>query len=391
MTHSFWQRRASRTHRHADVCVVGGGIAGVSVAYWLRRLAPGRRVMLVEAGRLASKASGRNAGFLLPGADPVSAEALGPERAARVWQFSLENEREVVETFGAACDFQPTGHLAAAGDEAEAEALASLAADLVRRGAAPEGSLRVLDGAETDRASGGEGFAGGLHIGTGGTLDPVRLVQAIAAASSADVLEHEPVQALEPSAGGIRVVTAGQVVEAPQVVLALNAFLPSLVPELSAHVQPVRAQMLATTPAPHTLVQPIYSHTGHFYTRQLPDGTVLCGGARHLYEQEEVGLGDRTTGGLQRALEGYLAYHFPALGPLNVQQRWSGPMGFSPDGLPSVGRVPGIEGALWVGGFTGHGMSLGVRMGRLVADRLLDCEDPYADLFDAERLLLASG
>ena len=197
MTFSFWQRRAVRTHRRADVCIVGGGIAGVSVALWLRRLAPALQVTLVEAGRLAERASGRNAGFLLPGADPVTAEALGPERAARVWQFSLENERLVVDGFGAACGFRPTGNLAAAGDSAEADQLAALAADLVQSGAAPRGTLRVLDAAATDRATGGEGFAGGLHIGTGGTLDPVRLVQAIAAASGAEVVEHEPVQAIE--------------------------------------------------------------------------------------------------------------------------------------------------------------------------------------------------
>ena len=389
MTFSFWQRRASRTHRRADVCIVGGGIAGVAVAYALRQMAPERRVTLVEADRLASKASGRNAGFLLPGADPVTADALGTERAARVWQFSLENERLVVDGFGAACGFQPTGHLTAAGDEAEADQLAALARALVGFGAAPAGTLRVLDAAAADRATGGESFAGGLQIGTGGTLDPVRLVAAVAAASGADIAEHEPVQAIEASAAGLRVVTAGHVVEAEHVVLALNAFAPALLTELAAYVRPVRAQMLATAPAPAVLAQPVYTHTGHFYTRQLPDGTVLCGGARHLYSAEEVGLEDATTAALQAALEGYLAYHFPALGRLHVAQRWSGPMGFSPDGLPSVGDVPGLDGALWVGGFTGHGMSLAMRMGRVVAARLLGRKDPYADLFDAERLQAA--
>ena len=44
-----------------------------------------------------------------------------------------------------------------------------------------------------------------------------------------------------------------------------------------------------------------------------------------------------------------------------------------------------MAGCLWVGGFTGHGMGYGFRMGRLVAATLLGQPDTFADLFDARR------
>ncbi len=66
-------------------------------------------------------------------------------------------------------------------------------------------------------------------------------------------------------------------------------------------------------------------------------------------------------------------------------------MSFSPDGLPVLGDVPGVAGALWGGGFTGHGMGFGLRFGELAARRLLGLDDPDADLFDPARFEGAPG
>ena len=55
-------------------------------------------------------------------------------------------------------------------------------------------------------------------------------------------------------------------------------------------------------------------------------------------------------------------------------------MGFSPDELPFVAGVPDVPGAVAVGGFTGHGMGLGLRVGQIVARRLLGRADAADDL-----------
>jgi glycine/D-amino acid oxidase-like deaminating enzyme len=131
---------------------------------------------------------------------------------------------------------------------------------------------------------------------------------------------------------------------------------------------------------------PVYSHDGYFYVRQRPDGRVLVGGARHLHREAEVGYEDATTPALQRDLASYLAAHFPGFGSPEAVRRWSGTMGFSPDGLPVASGVPGVPGAHVACGFSGQGMSYALRFGRLMARRVLGRDDPAADLFDARRL-----
>jgi len=68
VTRSFWQRRHQAAERAADIAIVGGGVIGCATAFWLHRLRPQLRLILLEAGALADGASGRNAGFILPGA-----------------------------------------------------------------------------------------------------------------------------------------------------------------------------------------------------------------------------------------------------------------------------------------------------------------------------------
>lgn len=355
----------------ADIAIVGGGIIGCATAFWLHRLQPRLRLVLLEARALADGASGRNAGFILPGA---SADFLkdcrhyGEARARRLWQFTRENRMLLVgELDPSAFNWEASGALIVAGS-AEEEKRLQESVSLLRSDGVP---AIFLTAAEINRRLQARGYRGGLYLPEGGCLDPVALVQYLAAQSEAVVLTHHPVLEWSPSSEGVRLSTPYGSVRAGQVLLALNAYLPRLLPETAAYVRPVRAQMLATEPAGCRWVScPVYSHDGFFYLRQLPDGALLLGGARHLHLEEEVGYEDTTTEALQADLERYLCAYFPQTRRLQICCRWSGTMGFSPDGLPVIGPVPGLAGSYWAAGFTGHGMSYGFRMGRLLAELL---------------------
>ena len=382
-TYSPWQRPLPP---ECDVAVVGGGVMGAATAYWLRQLDPSLRLALVEAETMAFGASGRNAGFLLLGSHvdyATAVEAVGRERARRLWRFTRENAVLLRDLGGEeAFELQRTGSLLAAGDEAEAARL-HRSADLLRE----DGVEAVyLDAAAANARANAEHFRGALVVPEGGMLHPAKLVRHLAAGSGAALLEGARVTALAPGSGGVRLVSEAGVLEAPRAVLCLNAFLPRLVPELAGYVRPVRAQMLATAPVAPFLDRPVYSHEGYFYVRQRPDGRVLLGGARNLHEADEVGYDDATTEALQSDLEAYLHRHFPASGAPVVERRWSGTMGFSPDGRPVVGNVPGVPGAVFACGFTGHGLSYGVRFGLLLAHLALGQDDEARDLFAVERL-----
>ncbi len=377
MTRSFWHRQHQAPDRWADVAVVGGGVVGCATAFWLHRLRPRLRLVILEAASLADGASGRNAGFILPGATAdflKDCQRYGESRARQLWHFTRENREALLrELDPLAFGWEASGALLVAGSAEEEKRLREGAVRL-----RSEGVLAAfLPSAEINRRLQTQGFRGGLFLPEAGCLDPVALVHCLAVHSEALVLMHHPVEAWVPQPNHVRLETAYGAVEAGQVVFALNAYLPLLLPETAVYVQPVRAQMLATFPATHRwITSPLYTHDGFFYVRQLSSGHVLVGGARHLHLEEEVGYMDTTTETLQMDLQRYLHTYFPQAQSLPVMCRWSGTMGFSPDGLPIIGSIAGLEGSYWVGGFSGHGMGYAFRMGRLLAELVLGYPNP---------------
>lgn len=381
-TRSPWQHPA---RLDAEVAVVGGGVIGVATAWAIQRLQPGTRVVVLEAQRLAFGASGRNAGFLLLGThgDYASAVAAhGRDRARRLWQFTADAYTLAADLAERAdIGFSPSGSVLAAGSKAEAERLRASSDLLSDDGGASD----WMAGADAGERFGVSGFEGALFVRQGGVIDPVRLVHALARESDARIVEGWRCQRIERDGDRVRLSSEHGQVVADRVLVATNAWLPEILPETARHVRPVRAQMLMTAPVPSVLTTPVYSHSGYFYVRQRADGRILLGGARHLHRDTEVGVVDATTPALQADLEAYLARHVPAAAGASIERRWSGPMGFSPDGLPCLGEVTGVPGAWWAGGFTGHGMGYSLRFGLLAARRLLGVSDPDADLFAAPR------
>ncbi len=384
-TASPWQRPFPPAQ--IDFAVVGGGIIGAATAYALSRLEPEATVLILEAERLASGASGRNAGFLMPGAgkDPAtSVDSYGEEVTRLIWRFNMENVDMVQRIAGDAAGVRLTGFELVAGSEEEAERL-NRSGDIVRSFGTP---CKVMEARKANDRLGTEGFFGGLFVAAGGVVDPVALVRRLAQLSQATVIEQSPVTGI--SASGDEVVLSGQDFEVicGKAILCLNAYLPRLLPGTESLVRPVRAQMLATAPVDRFLEPPVYTHDGFFYVRQRVDGRMLIGGARHFYIDEERGYEDLTTHALQRDLESFLHTHFPRAGRPPIQRRWSGTMGFSPDGLPIVGRMSGNDRVLYACGFTGHGLAYGARFGQLLANQALGRRDAAATLFSNTRASL---
>lgn len=387
MTLSFWQEAHRDRTVSYDALVVGGGLVGCSAAYWLAQSRPSWRIGIVEARTIGYGASSRNAGFVLQGTDCdylKDVKRYGARTARRLWHFTRASRDLMFDELSPqAFGGDSQGSLTVAGTAEEDERLRA-SVPRMRSAGAP---VVYLSAGETNERLHSTGFYGSLYVTSGAVVDPLRLVQHIAEASGADVLPHHPVQNVRSERGQTVLVTPERSFEAPRVVFAMGPSLTALFPSLGRYVRPVRAQMLATEPASDAVLQvPAYSHAGAYYLRQLPNGVVLVGGGRHEHrDAEETGV-DTTTPAVQASIERYLHTFFPWTQGLSVRQRWSGTMGFSPDGRPVVGTPPGLSQALFAAGFTGHGISYGFRMGRLLADALCRRGRPDAyDLFSTER------
>lgn len=352
------------------MAVVGGGFVGLSAAYWLTRM--GKRPLLLEAGHLAGRASGRNAGFLLTGSPQpfLRLEArVGPEAARAFWELTRENREllrsELLDPGRVACDFQDEGSwlaIVGGGEEEEAELRAS-----GERLAALGFEIDWHDGAEVRAASGSPRITAALHQPRDGGLDPVLLCRGIAEVGAFPVRTGAWVHRLEPRGDRIEIVADGGSVVAERVVVALNAYAAALLPWLAREIRPVRGQMVATVPVDPLIRGAWYLNHGFEYVRQARDGSVVVGGGRRAAEAAEIGFLEYPTAGVQGALERFVQEAYPALAERPIARRWAGVMAFTPDGMPRVGRAPGTPGIVYAAGFNGHGMSLGFVTGKHLA------------------------
>lgn len=351
--------------RRAEVVIVGGGITGVAL---LRHLAArGVDAVLLEREHLAAGASGRNAGFLLQGvAESYAAAArrYGRDVARAVWELTADNHRRLLELAGGA----PIGHarrgsLTVATSEEERDDL-HLAESLLREDGF---AARYLEGPPV-LGPAIAGHRGGLLNPDDGEVVPTAAVTAVAAAQRGRVHERTRVVAVQPGHSGVLVCADRGEVECGSVVLATNAWTSHLAAAVA--VRPVRAQMLASAPWPAPVAaRPVYAEWGFQYWRQLDDGRVLVGGFRNRTLGAEVGYEVTPTA----AVQGHLEDHLRALGvAARVAHRWAGTMGFSPDGLPLVGPVPGHPAVHVCAGYSGHGFGFAVECARILVEHLLD-------------------
>jgi gamma-glutamylputrescine oxidase len=343
----------------AEVVIVGGGITGVALLDVLRE--EDIDAILLEREDVAAGASGRNAGFLLTGVAENYARAAalhGRDTAAAVWDFTAENHA-LTAAYAARLNagYRRRGSMTVALDGDEAASLAEAATMLAEDGLAGE----LIGPSDVP------GGVAALFNATDGEVDPLRLVRGIATANAGRVFEHHPVLAVEDGQNTAVVRLAGGAIEAAAVVLATNAWTSQLLP--SVPIRPVRAQMLASAPVRGRIPVPVYAEWGHRYWRQREDGVVLVGGFRHRAPAEEVGLDALPTRRLQRLLDGQLR---ELAVDAAVTHRWAGIMGFSDDGLPLVGLVPGCRRVHVCGGYTGHGMGFAVNAATALSRRLID-------------------
>ena len=358
-------------HIETDVLVVGAGICGVSAALALQRRGIDYRI--VERHSTGWGASTRNAGFLMRGAAENykrAVELYGRELARTVWRWTEENveglRREGIDSL--ATYQRIPSCLLALDDEERDELLTSV--ELLKR-----------DGFETAWVESGEDTAWKLGRPRGGLMNPgdsacnsFELMRFLGGKLRQQVIEHQEVAEIRAESGKVRVRTSDAVITPRRVLLCINAFLPLLLPGLAAIITARRGQMLALANSGLRLDCSYYANHGYEYFRQTTDGTVLVGGCRRRHAEQECGYEDRTTPGVQNDLEAFASRMLGiARGDLRVRARWSGTMGFSPDGLPLVGAVPGEwdQGTVWFcGGFTGHGMSMAHRTAEAAVEEM---------------------
>jgi gamma-glutamylputrescine oxidase len=379
-----------------DVCVVGGGLTGLSTALELRKL--GLSVILLERMHVGFGASGRNAGHLTPtiGKDlPTLAKLFGTERAralVALVQTAIGHVDDTIRSHAIECCYEPVGNVMAAVHPAQHHTVDAAA----KAGEALGLDGELLDGTAMRRRGLPETFTRGYFMRRGGILDPGRYVRGLAAAARAagvEMYEQTPVAQIE-DADPVLIHTQGGRVRARAAVIATNAYTPDL-GRLRSTVLRVHVSLFRTAPLDEAARQAIAwpgregIYTAHevLESYRLTRDQRIVGGAkrvRYAYGGRPLGDDADTHAFIERAFRA----RFPALRTTEITERWSGPIAFALDFLPAVGCTGRHRNIYYSVGYAGHGLALASYAGAMIADLMRGHDGPGAALWAHRKLLL---
>jgi gamma-glutamylputrescine oxidase len=243
--------------RAAEVCIVGGGLAGLSTALGLLERGV-RDVVVLEAQQVGFGASGRNGGFVFGGYSLDCADLLkilGPVRARELYTLTtdaVDLMRQRIARYGIDCDATHAGVILANwfDEPARLETQRHLMRDSFGVDWEPVDAATLAAQLKTRRYHGGLLERNAFHF------HPLKYVIGIAAAvaaAGAQIYEHSPVLRLQRQGSGFLVETADGAIEARQVVMAGGGYVRNVYPKVERAVLPIATYVMAspsTTTAP---------------------------------------------------------------------------------------------------------------------------------------------
>ena len=369
----------------ADVCIVGGGFSGLNTAIELAR--KGFSVVLLEAHLVGWGASGRNGGQLIRGVghgveqfEPVIG-ADGVRQLKLMGLEAVELVRRHVEEFQIDCDLT-WGYCDLANKPAHLDGFAEDKAELESLGYRHE--LRLLQPQQMHQVVGSDRYCGGMIDMGSGHLHPLNLALGEAAAAASlgvRLFEHSPVSSIDYGPE-VKVHTARGSVRAKTLVLACNAYLNGLDPELGGKVLPAGSYVIATEPLGEARARALIPQNMALcdqrvaldYYRLSADNRLLFGGACHYSGRDPADIA--------AYMRPKMLQVFPDLKDVRIDFQWGGMIGIGANRLPQIGCHPQQRNLFYAQAYAGHGLNATHLAGKLLAQAITGEDDSDFQLFN---------
>jgi len=363
-------RPALQGEVETDVCIIGAGYTGLSSALFL--LENGFKVSIVEAAKVGFGASGRNGGQIVNSYSrdiDVIERTVGPKQAQLLGHMAFEGGRiirERVAKYNIQCDLKDGGVFAAITSKQMGH-LESQKRLWERFG---HNQLELMDQKRIREVVACDSYVGGMLDMSGGHIHPLNLALGEAAAVESlggIIYEQTPAVRIERGANPVVHTPQGKV-RAKFIIVAGNAYLGNLVPELAAKSMPCGTQVITTEPLGEELARTLLPQDYCVedcnyllaYYRLTADKRLLFGGGANY--------SGRDSRDIEGELRPCIERTFPALKGVPIEFQWSCAMGIVVNRIPQLGKLS--DNVWYCQGYSGHGIATSHIMGEIMAEAL---------------------
>lgn len=357
----------------ADCVIIGGGVVGSSLAYYLAKQGMTDCVLL-ESSYLASGATGRCGGGIR------QQWSTGPNT-----ELAIESVREFAsleDELDADIEFLQGGYLVLAYTDEDVEQFKKNVELQKKLGL----DVEILSREEITRDVVPELNTDGVKLATycpsDGSANPFLTTQAYADAAERLGVTIElftPVTRVLAENGKVTgVETPRGTISAPRVINAAGSHSVSLAGAVGVDIPitPYRREILVTEPLERFFDPMIISFSYGIYFRQVRHGSVLGGFAD---PDEPAGFNQASSLDFLTAMSEKLSYLMPALRTVKVVRQWAGLYDMTPDALPILGPVDEVDGFFQASGFSGHGFMIAPKVSMLLAQMIVG-QEPDLDI-----------
>ncbi len=376
-----------------DVCVIGGGLTGISSALNLSK--KGYSVVLCEARKIGWGASGRNGGQLGIGMrkDQYTVEKmLGLSHAKELWNLGIESVEEVkslIKENKINCHLV-NGVMSTACFEKDIDEykfeIEHMSKNYQFDGYKFFNKNEIKHEIDSDIYLAGMLNSGSYH------LNPLKLLISLAnlIKKNVRIFENTPVLKFYEKNNRVEVITKNGIIKANRVVVACNGYLDSLLGSKKNKFIPINNYIVATEPLGEKKAKEIIrnnyavSDTRFIidYYRFSEDWRLIFGGGETFTSRF---VKDSKSFVTKRMLK-----VFPKLKNYKIDYSWGGTLAITINRLPHFGSTMNNK-VIYAFGYSGHGLALSVLAGKLISEKINGDSDRFNFFSDINHMSIPFG